>query len=432
MAHIHKLAILGGGSTYTPELLNGFIEQRSEIMVDDISLYDIHDERLAIVGGLAQRMFQQAQLDSNIELTGNLDRAIEGADFIVSQIRVGGMAARILDERIPLRHNVLGQETVGAGGIFKALRTIPVTIQFSQAIARLAPDAWFLNFTNPAGIITEALIKHSGLTRVVGLCNVPINSQSAIAEILGVRPDQVWLDWLGLNHLGWVRRIEVAGHNRLPDVLHSLSEGPSLEAHESFPFKGSLLSTLGLLPTYYLRYYYETQEVIASLLNAGKTRGELVAEIDHALLQKYRDPELTIKPDELRQRGGARYSEAALRLILSILADRRDVQILIVKNDGAISGLPDDAAVEVPAVVGAHGVTPLARGKPPDQVKRLLESVKASDILAIEAAISGSRKTAVQALQANPLVSGQLAETLVDELLQAHHALLPQFWKSKP
>jgi len=431
MAHIQKLAILGGGSTYTPELLGGFIEQRCEITVDHVSLYDIHDERLSIVGGLAQRMFQQAELDSRIELTGELDQAVDGADFIVSQIRVGWMAARALDERIPLQHNVLGQETVGAGGIFNALRSIPVSLRLAQTVARLAPNAWFLNFTNPAGIITEALIKHSELTRVVGLCNVPINTHNTLAEMLAVRPDQVWLDWVGLNHLGWIRSIIVAGQDRLPDILQRLSGQPSQAVYERFPFRGSLLSTLGLLPTYYLRYYYETAEIIASMQNLGKTRGELVAEIENALLQKYRDPELAAKPVELEQRGGARYSEAALRLMLSILNDRRDVQILIVKNNGAISGLPDDVAVEVPAVVGGHGVVPLVQGAAPSQVKPLLEAVKASDILTVDAAVSGSRKTAAQAMWANPLVPFELAESLTDELLEAHRAYLPQFYKRR-
>jgi 6-phospho-beta-glucosidase len=245
--------------------------------------------------------------------------------------------------------------------------------------------------------------------------------------MLDVQIDQVWLDWLGLNHLGWIQRIVVSGHDRLPDVLQSLSEGPSQDAHERFPFSGNLLSALGLLPTYYLRYYYETPEIIASIQNSKKTRGELVAEIEHSLLQKYSDPESAVKPEELRQRGGARYSEAAIRLMLSILTDRRDVQILIMKNNGAISGLPDDVAVEVPAVVGAHGVTPLVQGTPPGQVRHLLESVKASDILTVEAAINGSRKTAVRAMWANPLVPYELAETLTDELLQAHRTYLPQF-----
>jgi len=431
MAHIHKLAILGGGSTYTPELMSGFIEQRCEIKVDHVSLYDIHDERLSIVGGLAQRMFDRAELDSRIEITGELDQAVDGADFIISQIRVGWMAARILDERIPLRHNVLGQETVGAGGIFNALRNIPVSLRFAQTVSRLAPNAWFLNFTNPAGIITEALIKHSELTRVVGLCNVPINTHHTLAEMLDVQPDKVWLDWVGLNHLGWIRRIIVAGQDRLPYILQSLAEQIPQEYYERFPFSSSMLSALRLLPTYYLRYYYETAEIITSMQNLGKTRGELVAEIENSLLQKYRDPELKVKPAELQQRGGARYSEAALRLMLSILNDLRDIQILIVKNNGAISGLPDDVAVEVPAVVGGHGVIPLVQGTAPDQVRHLLEAVKASDILTVDAAVSGSRKTAEQAMWANPLVPFEVADSLTDELLEAHRTYLPQFHKGR-
>lgn len=430
MPKIEKLTILGGGSTYTPELLSGFIEHQDELTVERVSLYDIHSERLSIVGSFVRRMFQHAGLSGNIELTQDLSQAVEGADFVVSQIRVGWMAARILDERIPLSYNVLGQETVGAGGIFKALRTIPVTLDFASVITRLAPKAWFLNFTNPSGIITEALIKHSGLGKVVGLCNVPINSQKTIANLLAVQPEEIWLDWLGLNHLGWIRRIEVGGRDHLPEILAMIPDHPLKEASDRFPFDESLLSTLDLLPTYYLRYYYETPKIVAGIREANKTRGEVVAEVERSLLQMYRNPNLHTKPEELRQRGGAFYSEAAIRLMISLLIDQRDVQILIVKNNGAISGLPDDVAVEVPAVVGAHGVTPLVRETPPIQIKSLLESIKTSDILTIEAGVTGSRQKAIQALQANPLVpSYEMAEILTDKLLEAHRNYLPNFFR---
>jgi 6-phospho-beta-glucosidase len=425
---ISKLTILGGGSTYTPELLSGFIDHQDDLGVDRISLYDIHAERLNITGNLAQRMINRAGLDARLEVTEDLDRALDGTEFVVSQIRVGWMAARILDECIPLAHGVLGQETVGAGGIFNALRTIPVTLQFAETIRRLAPKAWFLNFTNPSGIVTEALIKHSGLERIVGLCNVPINSQRAVADLLGVQPEQIWLDWIGLNHLGWIRQIQVAGVDYLEKTLAILSQNPSEEAYNRFPFEASLLSTLGLLPTYYLRYYYKTPQVIADIQNSGKTRAEIVADIEKDLLERYQDPNLVIKPEELRQRGGSLYSEAALRLIYSLITDRRDIQILITKNNGAIAGLPDDAAVEVPAVVGAHGVIPLTCGAAPVKVRHLLESVKTSDILTVEAGISGSRPKAIQALWSNPLVpSYEIAEKLVDELIAAHRAYLPKF-----
>jgi 6-phospho-beta-glucosidase len=426
---ISKFTVLGSGSTYTPELLNGFLERRDDLEVDHISLFDIHAERLEITGDMARRMFARAGLPVRLELTDDLERAVEGADFVVSQIRVGGMAARIRDERIPLSHNVLGQETVGAGGVFKAFRTIPVILQFAKVIERLAPNAWFLNFTNPAGIITEALIKHSALERVVGLCNVPINSNSAIAEILNVNPGQVWLDWIGLNHLGWIRRIQVNGLDRLGEVLGCLSQNPPESAFSRFPFEERLLSTLQLLPSYYLRYYYETPQIVAEIQKIGKTRAEIVAEIESSLLELYKDTGLDVRPDELHQRGGALYSEAAFRLIYSLLTDRRDTQILIVKNNGAINGLPDDVAVEVPVVVGAHGVSPLACGRAPLQVHPLIESVKTSDILTVQAAVSGSRQKAVHALSCNPLVpSHSMAEKLFSELVFAHKDYLPQFF----
>ena len=431
MPKINKLTVLGGGSTYTPELLGGLIERQDTLTVETVSLYDIHAERRDIVGGLIQRMFQRVSLPTRIELTQSLQQAIEGADFIVSQIRVGWMAARILDEHIPLSHNVLGQETVGAGGIFKAQRTIPVTLHFAQEVSRLAPNAWFLNFTNPSGMITEALLRYSPLQRVVGLCNVPINSQRALASLLKVAPEQVWLDWVGLNHLGWICKAEVDGKDYLPQILDELSHPSANKTHQHFPFKGELLQTLQLLPTYYLRYYYATPQVVEEFRKSGKTRGEVVAEIEQTLLAKYRDPGLDTKPAELSQRGGALYSEAALRLMHSLLTDQRDVQILIVRNAGAIPDLPQEVAVEVPAVVGAHGVTPLSRGSTPLPIKPLLEAVKTSEMLAIEAAVSGSRQKLIQALWANPLVpSFDMAEKLTDELLQAHRQYLPQYFAS--
>ncbi|MCL4561989.1 MAG: 6-phospho-beta-glucosidase [Chloroflexi bacterium] len=432
MYKIQKLTVVGGGSTYTPELLSGFIEHREKLAVDRISLFDINRERLETVGGLVSRMLQRAELDTRLELTQNRTGALEGADFIVSQIRVGLMPARILDERIPFSHGVLGQETVGAGGLFNAFRTIPVSLEIAREAARYAPDAWYLNFTNPSGIITEALLNHSELKRVAGLCNVPINAQRAVAELLNVPSQKVWLDWIGLNHLGWIRGIYVDGRDRLPEVIERLSQQLSDEASERFPFESRLLHDLGLLPTYYLRYYYATQNAISEVQKAGKTRGEVVLDIERDLLGRYADPNQVIKPEELKQRGGAYYSEAAIRLILSLLSDRRDVQILITRNNGAIQGLPDHVSVEVPSIVGAHGISPLSCGKPPAQVKHLLESVKASESLAVEAGVSGSRRKAVMALVANPLVPGfELAERLTDELLEAHRRYLPQFFSSE-
>jgi len=427
---IGKFAVVGGGSTYTPELLDGFIAHQDEIRVETISLYDIHPQRLAIVGGLAQRMFRRAELATRIELHQELAPALEGSSFVLSQIRVGLMAARIIDEKIPLSHGVLGQETVGAGGLANALRTIPESLRIAEEVGRHAPDAWFLNFTNPSSIITQALIQHGGLGKVVGLCNVPINSQRSLANLLGVGEQKLWLDWIGLNHLGWIRDVLVDGRSRISEVLDLLQKSPDEEAYSRFPFELGLFESLQIVPTYYLRYYYTTNQTIQEVLSAGKTRGEAVAEIENELLTRYKDPHLDVKPPELNQRGGALYSEAAFRLMFSLLSDRRDVQILIVRNDGAIPELPADASVEIPCVVGAAGPVPIARGKLPPSTRPLFEAVKTSESLCIEAAVQGSRRLARLSMLANPLVLGyEAAESITDELLQAHRVYLPQFFE---
>jgi 6-phospho-beta-glucosidase len=339
------------------------------------------------------------------------------------------MAARILDEKIPLSHGVLGQETVGAGGLANALRTIPESLRIAAEVEKRAPDAWFLNFTNPSSIITQALIQHSGLRKVVGLCNVPINSQRCLADLLGVGEQELWLDWIGLNHLGWIRDVQVNGHSRMSEVLELLQKYPTEEARARFPFEASLYETLQMVPTYYLRYYYATSRAIEDVRTAGKTRGEVVAEIERDLLARYNDPRMDVKPPELSLRGGALYSEAAFRLIYSLLSDRRDIQVLIVRNDGAIPELPVEASVEIPCVVGSAGPSPIARGKLPPSTRPLFEAVKTSESLCIEAAVQGSKRLARLAMWANPLVPGYAAaECITDELLEAHQAYLPYFW----
>jgi 6-phospho-beta-glucosidase len=429
MYTIGKFAVIGGGSTYTPELLDGFITHQDQVRVDVISLFDVQPQRLEIVGGLAQRMFRRVGLATRIELHQELTPALEGASFVLSQIRVGFMAARILDEKIPLSHGTLGQETVGAGGLANAQRTIPESLRIATQVEKYAPNAWFLNFTNPSSIITQALIQHSGLRKVVGLCNVPINSQRCLADLLGVEEQKLWLDWIGLNHLGWIRDVLVDGRSRITEVLDLLQSSPTAEARARFPFEASLFETLQMVPTYYLRYYYATNLAIQEVLTAGKTRGEVVAEIEKELLTRYNDPHLDVKPPELNQRGGALYSEAAFRLMFSLLSDQRDVQVLIVRNDGAIPQLPADASVEIPCVVGAAGPAPIARGKLPPSTRPLFEAVKTSESLCIEAAVQGSKRLARLAMLANPLVPGyEAAECITDELLEAHRAYLPQFY----
>lgn len=423
MAKIEKVAIVGGGSSYTPEFIEGFINHQQEIQVDEIALFDVDEERLNIVGGMVQRQVHYAELDTRITLTLKRPEAVEGARFVASQMRVGQMQARIRDEKIPLKHGVIGQETTGPGGTLKAWRTIPVTLDIARDIERYAPGAWYLNFTNPSGIITEAILKHTSL-KVVGLCNNPINIQRMLAQMMDARDEQVFLEWMGLNHVNWIRRIYLDG----VDITQRVLEGFEM-LKDGLHFDPELIRTLGVLPTYYLQYYYDHPGKLAEAQAAEKSRGEVVHEVEKELFEKYKDPNQVVKPPELSQRGGALYSEAAIRLILSLLLDRRDVQIVVTRNNGAIADLPDDVSVEVPCVVGAHGVTPLNMGHLPETIRALCQQAKAWESWTVEAGVTGSRQAALMAMMTNPLVpSFDVARALVDEMLEANRDYLPQFF----
>jgi len=424
---LEKITVIGGGSSYTPELIDGFIQNEDTLKVGEIALYDIDENRLDIVGGMAQRMARYAELDTKITLSTDRPRAVEGAKFILSSMRVGKMAARILDEKIPLKYNVIGQETTGPGGTFKALRTIPVTLDIAKDMERYAPDAWYINFTNPSGIMTEALLKHTNLN-VVGLCNNPINTIAAMAEAFHVEPKNVFLEWMGLNHVNWVRKVFIKGQDVTQVLMDRLDEFVDIE--EMPQFDAGLVRTLGVFPTYYLQYYYYHPQRVKEAKQAEKTRGEIVQEVENELLIKYADPKVLVKPEELSQRGGARYSEAAVNLIMSLMLDRRDVQIVVTRNGNSISDLPCDASVEVPCVIGAHGVTPLVMGHLPDSIRALCQQAKAWESAVVKAAVSGSRQDAILAMLENPLVPDfPTAVALVDEVLEAHRAYLPQFFE---
>ena len=424
---IEKITVIGGGSSYTPELIDGFIQNEEQLQVDEIALYDIDEDRLNIVGGMAQRMVRYAEMDTKVTLNTDRPRAIDGAKFVLSSMRVGQMPARIVDEKIPLKYNVIGQETTGPGGTFKAFRTIPVTLDIARDMEKYAPDAWYINFTNPSGIMTEALIKHTNL-KVVGLCNNPINTIAAMAEAFHVAPKDVFLEWMGLNHVNWVRRVYIKGKDMTQDLMDRLEEFVDIE--EMPQFDPELVRTLGVLPTYYLQYYYYHPKRVEEAKAAEKSRGEVVLEVEKELLKKYADLKVLVKPEELAQRGGARYSEAAVNLILSLMLDRRDVQIVVARNGGSIADLPPNASVEVPCVVGAHGVTPLVMGHLPESIRSLCQQAKAWESATVKAAVSGSRKDAVLAMLQNPLVPDYpTAVALVDEMMEAHKQYLPQFFK---
>lgn len=424
---IEKITVIGGGSTYTPELMYGFIQNEPNLQVDEIALYDIDEERLNIVGEMAQRMVRYAEMDTKVTLSTNRPQAVEGAKFVLSSMRVGKMQARIIDEKIPLKYNVIGQETTGPGGTFKAFRTIPVTLEIARDMEKYAPDAWFINFTNPSGIMTEAILKHTNLN-VVGLCNNPINMIAGMAEVFHVEPKDVFLEWIGLNHVNWIRRVYIKGKDMTQTLMDNLE---NFAENEEMPrLEPELIRTLGVIPTYYLQYYYYHPDRLAEAKSVEKTRGEVVLEIEKELLKKYANPKVLIKPEELAQRGGARYSEAAINLILSLMLDRRDVQIVVTRNGSSISDLPPDASVEVPCVVGAHGVTPLVMGQLPDSIRALCQQAKAWESATVKAAVSGSRKDAILAMLQNPLVPDYpTAVLLVNEMMEAHKEYLPQFFK---
>jgi 6-phospho-beta-glucosidase len=423
---IEKITVIGGGSSYTPELIDGFIQHENELKVGEIALFDIDEERLEIVGGMAQRQVRYAEMDTKVTLNTNRPKAVDGAKFVLSSMRVGHMAARILDEKIPLKYDVIGQETTGPGGTFKAFRTIPVTLEIAKDMEKYAPDAWYINFTNPSGIMTEAILKHTNLN-VVGLCNNPINTIAAMAEAFHVEPKDVFLEWMGMNHVNWVRKVYIKGEDVTQKIFDNLEEMSKIE--EMPKFDPELVRTLGVLPTYYLHYYYFQPDKVKEVKQSGKTRGETVLEVEQDLLRQFADPNVLVKPPELMLRGGARYSEAAVNLIMSLMLDRRDVQIVNARNGNSIADFPEDVSVEVPCVVGAHGVTPLVMGHFPESIRSLAIRAKAWESAVVKAAVSGSRRDAVLAMLQNPLVPDYpTAVKLVDEMLEANRQYLPQFF----
>ena len=414
-----KLAVVGGGSTYTPELVDGFARLRDTLPVDELVLVDPALDRLELVGGLAQRIFAKQGHPGLVTTTSDLDAGIDGADAVLLQLRVGGQAARNQDETWPLECGCVGQETTGAGGLAKALRTVPVVLDIADRVRRANPDAWIVDFTNPVGIVTRALLSEGH--RAVGLCNVAIGFQRRFARLLGVSPEQVALDHVGLNHLTWERAVRVDGEDQLPSLLAEHVGSLADDLH----LPAELLLQLGVIPSYYLRYFYAHDEVVRELLEKPSRAAE-VAAIEKQLLDLYADPSLDEKPALLEQRGGAFYSEAAVALASSLLNDTGDVQVVNTLNNGTLPFLPDDAVIEVPATVGAAGTTPLPVAPLEPLYAGLVASVTAYENLALEAALKGGDERVFNALLAHPLV-GQIeyARALTDKLLAHNHEYLP-------
>ncbi|UNO41972.1 6-phospho-beta-glucosidase [Streptomyces sp. MST-110588] len=432
-----KLAVVGGGSTYTPELIDGFARLRDVLPLTELVLIDPAAGRLELVGGLARRIFAAQGHPGRITWTDDLDTGVDGADAVLLQLRVGGQAAREQDETWPLECGCVGQETTGAGGLAKALRTVPVVLDIAERVRRRSPDAWIVDFTNPVGIVTRALLTHGH--RAVGLCNVAIGFQRRFAALLGVAPERVELEHVGLNHLTWERAVRVDGEDVLPELLAGHGRAVAEDLRMPLP----LLERLGVIPSYYLRYYYQHDEVVRE--SRGRpSRAADVAAIERRLLEMYADPALSEKPELLGQRGGAFYSEAAVALTSSLLRPRgnggaeggaapststqagdrtavQDVQVVNVLNNGTLPFLPDDAVIEVPATVSASGAAPLPVRPLEPLYAGLVAAVTAYEHLALDAALKGGRERVFDALLAHPLV-GQIAyaERLTDDLI-AHN-----------
>lgn len=407
-----KLAVIGAGSTYTPELVSGLMRDRDRVDVSELVLHDIDAGRREVVGGLARRMLERQRYRGALEITGEIDRALDGAQFVLIQIRVGGQAARLQDELIPAACGCVGQETTGAGGLAKALRTVPVVLDIAERARQLAAsDAWIVDFTNPVGIVTRALLDAGH--RAVGLCNVAITFQRHIASHLGVAPERVLVDQVGLNHLTWIRAVRLDGRDVLRDVLSSY--GAALAQDIGLPRE--LLDELGAIPSYYLRYFYSEREVLQEQ-RMTEPRARTVAEIERQLLEMYRDPNLTEKPALLERRGGAYYSEAALQLVASLAGDSGEVQVVDVRNRGTLPGLADDDIVEVPARVHRHGAIPLPQPPLAPELLGLVQHVASYERLAAAAARTRDTDAARLALLTNPLVrEWRLGNELLERLL---------------
>jgi 6-phospho-beta-glucosidase len=410
-----KVAVIGAGSTYTPELAFELASDRAPGGVTTLALQDIDGERLAVIAAFVRRILAARGCAIEVEETTDLDAALRDASFVLTQIRVGGQAGRVLDETIPLKYGCIGQETTGPGGFAMALRAVPVLTSIAEQLRELAPDAWLVNFANPAGLATEA-IQRTGV-KCVGLCNIPLTLERAFAGAFG---DGTVVESFGLNHLSWVRGIvDPSGEDRLPQVLASFPEDGD--------WPRRVVDTIGMLPNDYLRYYYRTSYMLAKQ-RSSVPRAEEVMAIERATLERYADTSLTERPDELSQRGGAWYNACAVGFMRAVAGDAGERQALNVQNAGLLPFLPDDATVEVPCTVDAAGAHPLPQAPVPTHAAGLMESVKAYERLTIDAALSGSRRTALQALLAHPLVRDHdVAEPMLDELLAAHASYLPNF-----
>ena len=430
-----KIATIGGGSSYTPELMEGFIKRYEELPIKEIWLVDVEAgrEKQEIVGAMAQRMWDASPYDVKVYTTLNREEALKDADFVTTQFRVGQLNARIKDERIPFSYGLLGQETNGAGGMFKAFRTIPVILDVVEDMKRLCPNAWLINFANPSGMVTEAVLRYGKWDRVIGLCNVPVMAKMTEAIMLDRPAEDLIYKFAGVNHFHWHKVADKAGNDVTPlviDKLYQEDNGLPKNIH-GVPFYREQLDQMNMIPCGYHQYYYRAEEMLAHGLEdyaTVGTRAEQVKALEAELFELYKDPALNYKPKQLEERGGAYYSDAACETIASIYANKNTEIVVSTRNDGAVPDLPADCAVEVTAYLGAQGARNVAFGPLPTAERGWLQVMKAMELLTIEAAVTGNYALALQAFTINPLIpSGATAKQVMDELFVAHKAYLPQF-----
>ncbi len=424
-----KLAIIGAGSTYCPELMQGLIRRKDVLPLDELRLSDIDESRLNIVGDYCERVLLENGMEPRITRTSDLSRALDGADFVVAQIRAGRLEARIRDEKIPPSFGLIGQETTGIGGFTNALRTIPQMGEIANAIERYAPSAWLVNFSNPSGIVTEFLLNHTPI-KAVGLCNLPIGAQERIAKLLRLPMEQVRLETASLNHCGAITAVHVGGNNVLPQLLEPHMLAQAAEQDAWIGNYRSIIELLGAIPNDYLQYFYYRERKLAEQKAATQTRGEACVDIETRLLSYYADERNRTVPPMLAERGGHLYSEAAVALIASLSGAQPGYHVVDVQNRGVLDFLPENSVIETCCSVEKDKITRVPLTVSPNEaLKTLLISVKAYETLAVQAAISGDRRTALQALACNP-ITADLDKTIpcLEEMLEQNRSLLPRFF----
>ncbi len=429
-----KIVTIGGGSSYTPELIEGFIKRYDSLPIKEIWLVDIEEgkEKLDIVGNLAKRMVKEAGLPIKIHLTLDRQKALKDADFVTTQMRVGQLDARVHDERIPAKHGMLGQETNGAGGLFKALRTVPVIYDIIEEIKTLCPNAWLINFTNPAGIVSEAVFRYSDFERYIGVCNVPINLTNHFAKVLDTKAQSLIPYFAGLNHLSYVLNVYKNGKDKLPDILKDVeSKQMTMQNIDPLAWPHDFLTKLGVYPSPYHKYFYRYDEMFSNFIKqyeSGTTRAESVKKLEKSLFEQYKDENLKVKPKELEQRGGAYYSDVACNIIHSIYADKRDYQVINTINNGHITDLPNGCAIEITARITKLGPVPVHIGRLPLPIRGLVQSMKAFEELLCDAIYEKDLDKALLALQIHPLTTSiETAKTVFNELKEAHKPYLTYY-----